>query len=49
MASDDLGALEFDAGEFGALCGHELVAGAVGSVAADAVLVVVFVRKRVHV
>ncbi len=49
MAGNYLGISEVQAGEFRTLCRNELVARAVETVTADAVFVIVLIRKGVHV
>ena len=49
MAGNDLGVLQVDAGQLGGLAGHILVAGAVGAVLADPVLLIILVGQAVHI
>ena len=47
VAADDLGVVVVHAGDFGGTRAHELVAGAVEAVAADAVFLIIFVGDGV--
>ncbi len=49
VAGDDLGVVNIQACELGAHTGHELVGGAVSTVTANAVFLIILVRQTVHV
>ena len=49
MAGDYLGIAEIETGKLCTLCRNELVAGAVESVAADAVFLIILVRESIHI
>ena len=49
VAGYDPGVIDIQSDHLGALLGHKLVARSVGSVTADVILLVIFVRETVHI